>query len=123
MICFFFSSRRRHTRCLSDWSSDVCSSDLVDPLNRTTLRLVAAGWDLRDRRDSAQKYRDLAEGGLQVDVAISTFQQDSTGYSVTGVATNSGSTGSAVQRLTFEFLDAMGLVQVTQAIEIPPLPP
>src|SRR5258705_7106013 len=26
---FFFSSRRRHTRCLSDWSSDVCSSDLA----------------------------------------------------------------------------------------------
>src|ERR1039458_4685491 len=24
----FFSSRRRHTSCLSDWSSDVCSSDL-----------------------------------------------------------------------------------------------
>src|ERR1035438_10561301 len=28
MFCFFCSSRRRHTRCLSDWSSDVCSSDL-----------------------------------------------------------------------------------------------
>src|SRR5437899_5887392 len=28
MFSFFFSSRRRHTRCLSDWSSDVCSSDL-----------------------------------------------------------------------------------------------
>src|SRR2546422_8829512 len=27
-ICFFFSSRRRHTRCSRDWSSDVCSSDL-----------------------------------------------------------------------------------------------
>src|ERR1035438_9940975 len=27
---FFVSSRRRHTRCLSDWSSDVCSSDLRD---------------------------------------------------------------------------------------------
>src|SRR5207245_4576287 len=26
--CFFFSSRRRHTRCYRDWSSDVCSSDL-----------------------------------------------------------------------------------------------
>src|SRR5262245_64832453 len=26
-VVFFFSSRRRHTRCLSDWSSDVCSSD------------------------------------------------------------------------------------------------
>src|SRR5256885_2611373 len=31
-ICcfFFFSSRRRHTRLQGDWSSDVCSSDLVD---------------------------------------------------------------------------------------------
>src|SRR5699024_11557447 len=27
--CFFFSSRRRHTRSKRDWSSDVCSSDLV----------------------------------------------------------------------------------------------
>src|SRR5690606_39661309 len=30
IICvFFFSSRRRHTRFSRDWSSDVCSSDLV----------------------------------------------------------------------------------------------
>src|SRR2546429_5949867 len=28
MFSFFFSSRRRHTRCSRDWSSDVCSSDL-----------------------------------------------------------------------------------------------
>src|SRR2546429_5135688 len=27
-LSFFFSSRRRHTRCSRDWSSDVCSSDL-----------------------------------------------------------------------------------------------
>src|SRR5437879_11503322 len=26
---FFFSSRRRHTRYIGDWSSDVCSSDLA----------------------------------------------------------------------------------------------
>ena len=31
IVClFFFSSRRRHTRLVRDWSSDVCSSDLVD---------------------------------------------------------------------------------------------
>src|SRR5437899_8563072 len=30
---FFFSSRRRHTRCLSDWSSDVCSSDLLGQID------------------------------------------------------------------------------------------
>src|SRR5215813_5150129 len=29
---FFFSSRRRHTRCGRDWSSDVCSSDLDQSL-------------------------------------------------------------------------------------------
>src|SRR5207253_6211188 len=28
-LCFFFSSRRRHTRWPRDWSSDVCSSDLI----------------------------------------------------------------------------------------------
>src|SRR3989449_5404218 len=31
---FFFSSRRRHTRCSRDWSSDVCSSDLSGALGR-----------------------------------------------------------------------------------------
>src|SRR5437762_7559448 len=30
LIFFFFSSRRRHTRYIGDWSSDVCSSDLHD---------------------------------------------------------------------------------------------
>src|SRR6267143_7092467 len=29
-FCFFFSSRRRHTRWNCDWSSDVCSSDLAN---------------------------------------------------------------------------------------------
>src|SRR5256885_12257583 len=29
MVFFFFSSRRRHTRLQGDWSSDVCSSDLL----------------------------------------------------------------------------------------------
>src|SRR5699024_12041225 len=31
-LSFFFSSRRRHTRSKRDWSSDVCSSDLILPL-------------------------------------------------------------------------------------------
>src|SRR5205814_7116922 len=36
LVFFFFSSRRRHTRCLSDWSSDVCSSDLYHFDDRST---------------------------------------------------------------------------------------
>src|SRR2546422_11050735 len=34
---FFFSSRRRHTRCSRDWSSDVCSSDLA--IRRPVIRI------------------------------------------------------------------------------------
>src|SRR5690242_21377885 len=34
IFCFFFSSRRRHTRLTCDWSSDVCSSDLLDGILR-----------------------------------------------------------------------------------------
>src|SRR5690349_23351887 len=30
LLIFFFSSRRRHTSSLRDWSTDVCSSDLLE---------------------------------------------------------------------------------------------
>src|SRR5258706_4211053 len=49
-ILFFFSSRRRHTRLVSDWSSDVCSSDLPEQELQTTSFWCAlheravAGW-------------------------------------------------------------------------------
>src|SRR3712207_1302466 len=50
-ICFFFfSSRRRHTRYWRDWSSDVCSSDLlvtfrsiVIPIKAIALNLLSVG--------------------------------------------------------------------------------
>src|SRR5690554_7316032 len=42
MFVFFFSSRRRHTRCGRDWSSDVCSSDLkvLDLLDAATIQVA-----------------------------------------------------------------------------------
>src|SRR5690348_18135774 len=36
---FFFSSMRRHTRWTGDWSSDVCSSDLLDNASWVNVRL------------------------------------------------------------------------------------
>src|SRR5712675_3134850 len=42
-LIFFFSSRRRHTRCSRDWSSDVCSSDLEYRLGRSQFENVIAG--------------------------------------------------------------------------------
>src|SRR3989442_6550355 len=51
IVCFFFSSRRRHTRCGRDWSSDVCSSDLG---GLAGLR--------RDREGDQQRDRDAPPG-------------------------------------------------------------
>src|SRR5205807_3587175 len=42
VLFFFFSSRRRHTRLQGDWSSDMCSSDLVHA------GAIEAGGDDRD---------------------------------------------------------------------------
>src|SRR5207245_5824957 len=43
-LFFFFSSRRRHTRCYRDWSSDVCSSDLVVHLSTAVNALGFVPW-------------------------------------------------------------------------------
>src|SRR2546422_4045200 len=47
--CFFFSSRRRHTRCSRDWSSDVCSSDLGFDRNYWSSLLRDLGGELLGR--------------------------------------------------------------------------
>src|SRR3989442_6734169 len=53
-LCFFFSSRRRHTRCGRDWSSDVCSSDLAAELVATVERALA---ELPPKRSAVCKLR------------------------------------------------------------------
>src|SRR2546429_8387156 len=61
---FFFSSRRRHTRCSRDWSSDVCSSDLLWLLALSVALGVALGaTGLREklfRKSDATTIRSLA---------------------------------------------------------------
>src|SRR5437762_10712830 len=71
-LFFFFSSRRRHTRYIGDWSSDVCSSDLGlvllgvdhDAIDRAgSLAGEAGGADLEvDLEDAA-----VAEGERVLD--------------------------------------------------------
>src|SRR5437762_7913241 len=57
---FFFSGRRRHTRCIGDWSSDVCSSDLAE----LAARLVPPGWN--ETVESARRRREHVEGAEAV---------------------------------------------------------
>src|SRR6266550_1591261 len=47
MSWFFFSSRRRHTMCSRDWSSDVCSSDLQLPRPAVDLQPLAVADEVR----------------------------------------------------------------------------
>src|SRR5256886_675038 len=69
-ICvFFFSSRRRHTRFDCDWSSDVCSSDLVVMdgtrgivlLNPTAPEIAEAKARERRRRELASQLEEVVE--------------------------------------------------------------
>src|SRR2546430_5900525 len=55
---FFFSSRRRHTRFDCDWSSDVCSSDLIDLL----VRLDPVSRGQADRLDAADPHAPQHHG-------------------------------------------------------------
>src|SRR5260370_34093927 len=43
MSFFFFSSRRRHTRFKCDWSSDVCSSDLIAQVRKPFRNEITPG--------------------------------------------------------------------------------
>src|SRR5205809_4304323 len=57
---FFFSSRRRHTRCSRDWSSDVCSSDLARALPLVQFMAKTAWINRNERkRASVKKYAAL----------------------------------------------------------------
>src|SRR5438034_9144493 len=50
MFFFFFSSRRRHTRSLCDWSSDVCSSDLKLAFSSAGEIMISVAIKLRSTR-------------------------------------------------------------------------
>ena len=95
----------------------------LDPLNRASLRLVAAGWDLRARRDSAQAYVTRADSGLAVEVSVPGFAPDSAGASISAVVVNLKSAPSKPFRLTIELLDAAGQVIATQSQDVPAMPP
>src|SRR5438034_7006291 len=62
---FFFSSRRRHTRSLCDWSSDVCSSDLG---HGTHVAGIIAGQ--QGRTSDTRKYSGVAPGAYLVNLRV-----------------------------------------------------
>src|SRR3712207_8304654 len=61
-MSFFFSSRRRHTRYWRDWSSDVCSSDLVAVILETAEEMAELG--IKPRRKVRFAFWGGEESGL-----------------------------------------------------------
>jgi hypothetical protein len=95
----------------------------LDPLNRAVLKLVAAGWDFRARRDSALAYVARADSGLAVEITVSAFSADSAGAALTALASNLRPLASRAFRLVVEFLDTGGRVVASASADVPPLPP
>src|SRR3989442_11912430 len=74
---FFFSSRRRHTRCGRDWSSDVCSSDLYG--NGNVLLQGAGGFDGLTVQSSGNTIRGLRLRGFANGIVVSAGSSNTIG--------------------------------------------
>jgi len=94
---------------------------VLDPMNKMALHLMGQAWDLRGQTDSARKYT-LASDSLSMDITVASMVPDSSGITLTGVATNAGSAAAKATHLTVEFLDAKGTVLATQGVDIPAVP-
>src|SRR5690554_6991006 len=84
-VTFFFSSRRRHTRCGRDWSSDVCSSDLVNDANPELLiQIILQGYDARPEYGMMVGFGDMLSD--EEIAAIATHERSSWGNNAPAVS-------------------------------------
>src|SRR3712207_8708984 len=96
VICFFFSSRRRHTRYWRDWSSDVCSADVdaypicLDCKDTediiTTIKNIAPGFGGINLEDISSPRCFEIEERLQQELDIPVFHDDQHGTAVVVLA-------------------------------------
>ena len=95
----------------------------VDPMNRNTLRLLAAAWQLQGKTDSTLYYLQIADTGLAAEVTVTTFTIADQGAEAAGMVTSVREQPIAAMTLAFEFLDTKGAVVAAQTVEVPALDP
>src|SRR5256884_1316100 len=99
-LIFFFSSRRRHTRCSRDWSSDVCSSDLVQ------LKIETVG-----ERPSSEAVGQMATGVVQANTYKETPVVSLVGGIVRSVSAELGQNLRKGQRVAVVFSNELAEAQ------------
>src|SRR3546814_3657810 len=67
---FFFKQKTAYEMRISDWSSDVCSSDLLGHLNEAAIRLADQPGGRAFERDLARRHRPRPELVLEADDAV-----------------------------------------------------
>src|SRR2546426_8352140 len=105
-MLFFFSSRRRHTRLQGDWSSDVCSSDLLRQGHQ---------------EDALRVYQALLTqrpGDARLRARVQALSPGGTGRGRTGE-----SLPSFLKRILAGRLPAAAPDPIAPAPTLPPLPP
>jgi len=91
---------------------------MVDPMNRSALRLVAQAWQIKGKTDSALHYVTIADSLLPVELSVSNFSPGDSSVSIRGLITNFHERPSAPLKIVFEFLNSGGTAVVSQPVDV-----
>jgi tetratricopeptide (TPR) repeat protein len=95
----------------------------VDPMNRTSLRMMAFAQQTNGHIDSTLHYLRLGDSTLVGDVAITQFDSTDTGRELKGNVKNPRTSANAPFKLIFEFVNLKGNVVATETVNVPAIQP
>jgi tetratricopeptide (TPR) repeat protein len=95
----------------------------VDPLNRTSIRIMAFAQQQNGRIDSTLHYLKLGDSTLVAEVAVAQFDSTDLGRDVKGTVTNTRTVASPPFKLIFEFVNLAGQVVASDTVQVAALPP
>lgn len=95
----------------------------VDPLNRTSIRIMAFAQQQNGKVDSTLHYLRLGDSTLVAEVAISQFDSTDLGRDVKGTVTNPRSSANAPFKLIVEFVNVQNSVVASDTVQVNAIEP